>query len=212
MKRIFCRNRWQEEEKNRREERLKLEEKKKFLRELLGEKESRREEFILEKDSFYEKLHEQSKDEEIGALELAMDRIRELSALRKEEVLEQLLEKTSKVLTQITKGKYRKLILEENTEPAVWDGNRTVKLFQLSTGCADQVYLALRIGLQDLLLEEDTLPLMFDDAFVYFDDKRLEQLLLYLNSLDRQVLLFSCHKRELRILEKHRIPYGKILL
>ena len=212
LKRIFCRNRWQEEEKNRREERLKLEEKKKFLRELLGEKESRREEFILEKDSFYEKLHEQSKDEEIGALELAMDRIRELSALRKEEVLEQLLEKTSKVLTQITKGKYRKLILEENTEPAVWDGNRTVKLFQLSTGCADQVYLALRIGLQDLLLEEDTLPLMFDDAFVYFDDKRLEQLLLYLNSLDRQVLLFSCHKRELRILEKHRIPYGKILL
>ena len=212
LKRIFCRNRWQEEEKNRREERLKLEEKKKFLRELLGEKESRREEFILEKDSFYEKLHEQSKDEEIGALELAMDRIRELSALRKEEVLEQLLEKTSKVLTQITKGKYRKLILEENTEPVVWDGNRTVKLFQLSTGCADQVYLALRIGLQDLLLEEDTLPLMFDDAFVYFDDKRLEQLLLYLNSLDRQVLLFSCHKRELRILEKHRIPYGKILL
>ena len=182
------------------------------MRELLGEKESRREEFILEKDSFYEKLHEQSKDEEIGALELAMDRIRELSALRKEEVLEQLLEKTSKVLTQITKGKYRKLILEENTEPVVWDGNRTVKLFQLSTGCADQVYLALRIGLQDLLLEEDTLPLMFDDAFVYFDDKRLEQLLLYLNSLDRQVLLFSCHKRELRILEKHRIPYGKILL
>lgn len=61
-------------------------------------------------------------------------------------------------------------------------------------------------------MEEDTLPLMFDDAFVYFDDKRLEQLLLYLNSLDRQVLLFSCHKRELRILEKHRIPYGKILL
>ena len=72
--------------------------------------------------------------------------------------------------------------------------------------------LALRIGLQDLFLGDDGLPLMFDDAFVYFDDKRLERLLLYLSEGDRQVFLFSCHKRELRILERYQIPYGKILL
>ena len=102
--------------------------------------------------------------------------------------------------------------MEENEEPVVWDGNRTVKLFQLSAGTVDQVYLALRIGLQDLFFEDETLPLLFDDAFVYFDDKRLERLLMYLNGLGRQVFLFSCHKRELRILEKHQIPYAKILL
>lgn len=212
LQKLFCRKRLQEEENQKREETLKVEEKIKFLQELLGEKESQREEFILEKESSYEKLHEQSKDEEIKAIEFAMERIRELSMQKKDEVLEQLLKKTSAVLSQMTKGKYQKLILEEGEEPAVWDGNRMVKLFQLSTGCADQVYLALRIGLQDLFFEEDTLPLLFDDAFVYFDDKRLERLLVYLNSLDRQVLLFSCHKRELRILERQQIPYGKILL
>jgi uncharacterized protein YhaN len=87
-----------------------------------------------------------------------------------------------------------------------------LKLFQLSAGAVDQVYLALRIGLQDIFFEDDTMPLLFDDAFVYFDDKRLEQLMIYLSTLRRQVLLFSCHKRELRILEKHQIPYEKIIL
>ena len=212
FKNLFRRKAMRAEEQAKREELLKLEEKTNFFKDLLGEKESLLEELFLEKDSFYEKLHIQSKDDEIKALELAMERIGELSILRKEEVMEQLLEKSSKALYQITKGKYQKMILELHEEPCVWDGNRSLKLFQLSTGCVDQVYLALRIGLQELFLGEETLPLMFDDAFVYFDEKRLERLLLFLKDLNRQVLIFTCHKRELRILEKHQISYEKILL
>ncbi|MBQ8858039.1 MAG: AAA family ATPase [Lachnospiraceae bacterium] len=212
LKKLFCGRRLRAEEQRKREELLKIKEKMNFLKDILGEKESLLEELGLEKDSFYEKLHIQSKDEEIKALDLAMERIRELSTLRKEEVMEQLLIKASAVLSRLTKGKYQKLILEENEEPCIWDGNRKLKLFQVSTGCADQIYLALRIGLQDLFLQEETLPLLFDDAFVYFDDERLEKLLSYLSELDRQVLIFSCHKRELRILEKCQIPYGKIVL
>ena len=212
FKNLFRKRAMRAEEQKKREELLKLEEKSNFFKDLLGEKESLLEELILEKDSFYEKLHIQSKDDEIKALELAMERIGELSVLRKEEVMEQLLEKASKALCQITKGKYQKLILELHEEPCVWDGNRSLSLFQLSTGCVDQVYLALRIGLQELFLKDETLPLMFDDAFVYFDEKRLERLLLYLKDLNRQILIFTCHKRELRILEKHQISYEKILL
>ena len=212
LKKIFFGRRLKEENQRKREEALKLEEKYSFLKEVLGEKESFREELILEKDSFYEKIHLRSKDEEIKALDLAMERIRNLSALRKEEVMEQLLSKASEVLRQLTKGKYQKLILEENEEFYVWDGYKRLKMFQVSTGCADQVYLAFRIALQDLFFEEEKLPLLFDDAFVYFDDKRLERLLKYLIELNRQVLIFSCHKREIRILEKYQISYGKILL
>lgn len=212
MRNLFRRKQLREQAERKREKLLKLEEKIDFLQQILGEKESQKEEFILEKEAFYEKLHEQSKDEDIKAIELAQERIRQLSELRKEEVLERLLGKTSEVLEKLTKGRYWKLMFDDNEEPIVWDGNRTVKLFQLSTGCVDQVYLALRIGLQDMFFENDTLPLLFDDAFVYFDDKRLEKLLIYLNGLNRQVLIFSCHKRELRILEKHQISYEKILL
>ena len=212
LKNLFRRGKIRQEEKKRREEILKLEEKINFFRDLLGEKESLLEEALLEKDSFYEKLHIQSKDDEIKALDLAMERIQTIAAMRKEEVMEQLLEKSSEALCKITKGKYKKLILEMHEEPCVWDGNRSLKLFQLSTGCIDQVYLALRIGLQDLFLGEESMPLLFDDAFVYFDEKRLERLLFYLKDLNRQIFIFTCHKRELRILEKHQIPYEKILL
>ena len=212
LKNLFRRGKIRQEEKKRQEEILKLEEKINFFRDLLGEKESLLEEALLEKDSFYEKLHIQSKDDEIKALDLAMERIQTIAAMRKEEVMEQLLEKSSEALCKITKGKYKKLILEMHEEPCVWDGNRSLKLFQLSTGCIDQVYLALRIGLQDLFLGEESMPLLFDDAFVYFDEKRLERLLFYLKDLNRQIFIFTCHKRELRILEKHQIPYEKILL
>ena len=212
LKRIFAGKKMRLAKQQKREELLKIQEKCDFLKDILGEKESLQEELILEKDSFYEKLHIQSKDEEIQALDLAMERIRDISAVRKEEVMEQLLSKASEVLNRMTKGKYQKLILEEDESPCVWDGSRMLKLFQVSTGCTDQVYLSLRIAMQDLFFEDETLPLMFDDGFVYFDDVRLERLLLFLSELNRQVLLFSCHKRELRIMEKHQIPYEKIIL
>lgn len=212
FKMLFFGRRQRRETDAKKEKLLKIEEKISFLKELLGERESLQEELLLKKDFYFQKLHEQSKAEEIKAIEIAMERVRELSNLRKEEIMERLLAKASEALHRMTNGKYQKLLLEDGEEPCIWDGNRKLKLFQVSTGCGDQVYLALRIGLQDLFFEEDTLPLMFDDAFVYFDDKRLERLLFYLSGLDRQILLFSCHKRELRLLEKLEIPYGKIIL
>lgn len=212
FRKLFCRRKLSKEAEAKRQAALKREEKERLLRELLCEKESLKEELALEREHFYEKLHEQSKEKDIEAIDLAIDRIQKLSALCEEEVMEKLLNKASEVLKHMTHGKYQKLILEEDAEPAVWDGRRKLKLFLVSTGCADQIYLSLRIAFQDLFFAEEALPLMFDDAFVYFDDERLERLLAYLNELDRQVFLFSCHKREMHILEKRGYDYRKILL
>lgn len=212
IRHLFFRKRIRAEQLKKREERLRTEEKLHFLQELLGEKDSLREELELEKEAFYEKLHELSKNTELDAIRLAGERIRELSMRGQQEVMDGLLEKSSEILGKLTGGKYQKLLLDETMEPAVWDGNRQIRLFQLSGGCVDQVYLAVRIGLQDLFFKEDELPLMFDDAFVYFDDQRLERLLRYLGSLDRQVFLFTCHHRECRMLDQNGIPYHKIIL
>lgn len=209
---LFFRARVQKEKQQKREALLKTDEKIKFFQELLGEKECQIEEFLIEKEALYVKLHEQSKAGDIRALELAMERIRELSALRKEEILAQLLDKTSKVLSQITKGKYQKLLFGEDGAPTVWDGQRTVKMFQLSTGCVDQVYLSLRIGLQELFFEEESMPLLFDDAFVHMDDERLTEILKCFREMNRQILIFTCHKREFYIMEKLGIAHKKILL
>ena len=198
---LFQKNRLQREEQERRQEKIKISERIQLLRELAGEKEIYLEEAELEKEDLYQKLHEESKAEELRALELAMERIREISAVREEEVMGRLLEKASEVLCTMTGGKYQKMILEENLELKVWDGLRMLRLFQVSTGCADQIYLSFRIALQDLFFEEETLPLLFDDAFVYFDDRRLSHMLQCLETLGRQTLIFTCHDREWEILK-----------
>lgn len=211
LKKIFRRKHLQEERIRQRNEALKLQEKAVFYRDVLGEHEVLREEIFLEKDELYRKIQTHPEEEKIKALELAMERIQNISQTRKEDVMNHLYEKASMVLRTLTKGKYEKLFLKDG-KPVLWDGMRNLQLFQVSTGCADQVYLALRIALQDLFFEEEPLPLIFDDAFVYFDEMRLERLLGYLQDMKRQVLLFSCHKREMEILEHKGITFEKILL
>ena len=76
-------------------------------------------------------------------------------------------------------------------------------LSYLSQGTADQLYLALRLALADLLLPQpDACPLILDDAFLTFDDGRLALALEVIQELaqSRQVLLFTCQSREGRML------------
>ena len=54
-----------------------------------------------------------------------------------------------------------------------------------------------------MLLEEDV-PLIFDDAFAFYDDKRLESALKWLSGQGKQVIIFTCQNREEEIVEKLR--------
>ena len=67
----------------------------------------------------------------------------------------------------------------------------------LSRGTADQLYLAVRLAVCQLCLPEKP-PIVLDDAFVCFDDERMERALTLIRELSRQqqVILFSCQKRE----------------
>ena len=66
----------------------------------------------------------------------------------------------------------------------------------LSTGTAEQLYLAVRLAVCRLTLPGA--PMVLDDALSAFDDGRLALALDYLKTLaqERQILLFSCHRRE----------------
>ena len=74
-------------------------------------------------------------------------------------------------------------------------------LSYLSGGTVDQLYLALRLAICDLLLPD--CPIILDDALVYYDDERLKTALQVLRDLakQRQILLFTCTDREKRILD-----------
>lgn len=100
----------------------------------------------------------------------------------------------------LTRGKYHKLIIREGfseilaAEP---EGHMHSALW-LSEGTANQVYLALRLAICDLVILDGGAPLILDDALITFDDARAQSAVEMLREMQgkRQILLFSCHERE----------------
>src|SRR5699024_8627616 len=72
---------------------------------------------------------------------------------------------------------------------------------RLSRGTLEQIYFSVRMAAAELLLEEP-MPVLLDDTFAFYDEKRLESVLKWLSSQKRQVIIFTCHKREQEILDK----------
>ena len=84
------------------------------------------------------------------------------------------------------------------------DGLQPRRALTLSQGTADQLYLALRLAVADLVLPSpQACPLILDDALLSFDDDRLAVVLHLLTELaeGRQILLFTCQHREFFMLE-----------
>ena len=53
------------------------------------------------------------------------------------------------------------------------------------------------------------MPIILDETFAYFDDERLKNILVFLNSTakEHQIILLTCTKREKQILEDLKKDY-----
>ena len=56
------------------------------------------------------------------------------------------------------------------------------------------------------------MPIFLDETIAMYDDKRLAQTLKLLSGVKCQVLLFTCQKREMEVLDRLGIPYHGVLL
>ena len=120
--------------------------------------------------------------------------------------------KLSDNISEITKGKYCKLFFNDEDGLIVeLDNGNYIPAERLSVGTIDQLYLSLRLAMLDEISKEKV-PIILDEAFAYYDNERLKNILLYLNSEfpDRQIIVFTCTKREKEILEELNIRYISI--
>ncbi len=139
---------------------------------------------------------------EIDALDLAIDRICELSDGIFRTHGGKLNEIASGILSEITEGKYERISINDAAEVRVHTPQRVLGLEQLSRGTLEQIYFALRMAAGELFCPDEKLPLILDETFAMYDDRRLEAALRWLSNCGRQVILFSCQKREKELLEK----------
>lgn len=47
------------------------------------------------------------------------------------------------------------------------------------------------------MLQEEELPVILDETFAFYDDKRLQSVLKWLSQQERQVIILSCQRREM---------------
>ncbi|MDU7964763.1 MAG: hypothetical protein E7J22_11355, partial [Clostridium perfringens] len=81
--------------------------------------------------------------------------------------------------------------------------NKIMDASYLSSGTYDQIYLALRLGIIDIIFEDKKVPIILDESFTQYDDNRLKTMLdiIYKRVYRNQIILFTCQKREINILK-----------
>lgn len=139
--------------------------------------------------------------EEYDAIRLAMDALTDANALIQNRFSPQLSRRTAEIFQELTAGRYTGAALDRSfhltARPEGDPIDRDIQL--LSAGTADQLYLAARLAICQLVLpQEKQVPLILDDALANFDDDRCAAALRWLRqeAEHRQILLFTCHSRE----------------
>lgn len=164
---------------------------------------------------------------------LEADRQKKTELLQREEVINLAIENLNKAyeemkttitpkftnnlsegIKEITNNKYEKVAINDENGMIIENARgEYIEANKLSTGTIDQLYLALRLSMiKDL--SKETLPIILDETFAYFDNARLEKIIQYLNekAKEHQTIIFTCTNREKEILDNLKIEYNYIEL
>lgn len=165
------------------------------------EKQVRRDNLKEQADEIEPRAEEKRLEFRKKALQLAEEKMKGAAESLGRQTSGRLNRRASEIFSELTGGRYRGVSVGEKMEITVWDGERNIRADRLSRGTLEQIYFSVRMAAAELLLEEP-MPVLLDDTFAFYDEKRLESVLKWLSSQKRQVIIFTCHKREQEILDK----------
>ena len=146
------------------------------------------------------------------AIELAKEVLETAYIKMKENVTPKFTENLSKNIEKISNGKYQKVKINDEEGIIVEKQNgEYVSAEKLSVGTIEQLYLSLRFGAISELSEE-SMPIILDEAFAYYDEERLKNILTYINKeyKNNQIIIFTCTNREIEILNKEEMKYNLV--
>ena len=118
------------------------------------------------------------------------------------------------IISKISDGRYTNIVFNDDDGLRVELQNGSyVPVSRLSVGTIDQMYISLRLSALNEITDEN-MPIILDEAFAYFDDERLINILRYLknNFKDNQIIILTCSNREKKALDSLNIEYNLINL
>ncbi len=132
------------------------------------------------------------------ALELAQDSLYKATTTLQRRFAPRIAKQAQSLMGQLTQGRYDRLTMSDDFSLNVGAQQEdTLHTAQWrSDGTVDQLYLSLRLAVAQELTPD--VPLVLDDALVRFDDDRLQNAMALLKQAaeGKQVILFTCQKRE----------------
>lgn len=138
------------------------------------------------------------------AAELAEEMLTRAEAGIRDTVSPYLGRYAGELFGDMTDGRYDKISISSDfgmTYSGPDSKGETDSLY-LSGGSADLAWLCLRLALHRKLSDGKTLPLIFDECFVYFDEKRLSRIidkLVAISKAGTQVIIVSASEREKKL-------------
>jgi len=138
---------------------------------------------------------------EYEALTLALVALEDANAELQARFSPALSRRATEIFRKLTSGRYDSVVLDRTFHMAAEpSGDPIYRNAQfLSAGAVDQLYLAVRLAICEMVLPAETCPpIILDDALTNCDDQRCAAALRLLRreSEHRQILLFTCHSRE----------------
>lgn len=155
----------------------------------IQEEREQQEKMLLEINDIRQKMA--SNNVELAALDLAIRTIQDLS----EEVYDSfgsiLNEQVSALVGKMTNHKYTEVRIDNQLRVLVKSGNSFIGTEYLSAATVEQIYLALRLSIANILVAED-MPIIMDDSFITYDYQSLYDTLSCLGEYtNRQIILLT---------------------
>lgn len=145
-------------------------------------------------------------------IDIAKDELEIAYNSMKQTITPQYTKNLSNIMSKISNGKYTNITFNDEQGIIVETQNGNYVLAKaLSIGTIDQLYLSLRLSAASEISNEK-LPIILDEAFAYYDDERLANILEFLAKEyeNRQIIIFTCTNREKQILNKSNIEFNYI--
>lgn len=131
------------------------------------------------------------------AISIAMDAIQKAHGELSRDFAPKVNERASEILAALSGGAHPSVAMNKDYEVRLGMGEGS-QVEYMSSGTADQVYLALRLAISELIFAGKEVPLILDDPFTQYDITREKEAMWFLHEYakEKQVILFTARPAE----------------
>lgn len=147
---------------------------------------------------------------QVEGLRIAEDTISRIAEKSKTKYDKKFKDAAARIFEYLSADEGRYLAFSDSGELYLSGNDIVVPFWQCSRGTKDLMELSIRLAASEFLEPEQEMPILLDDALIYCDDDRMKRILMFLKNKKRQVILFTCHKREINALNELGVKYNNV--